>query len=382
MATETKLAPLEQAKKSIAEGAASTDKNAAFPEHSIKALGEGGWLGLLVPEKFGGMEAGARRFVDTVLEVSFACASTGMIFVMHCCSVEVVKNLMKDSVDKDAILRSMAQGKHLSTLACSERGSGSHFYISYSKSRLEKDSFFLDADKCFVTSAGFADSYVVSTQAPGSDDPITTSLYLVKNGSAGQEFVGKWDGMGLKGNNSCSMNLRNCAVPESHLLGQSGQGLSLSMSVILPRFLLGTAAVYTGIASAAYDACTEHVKGRSYAHTQDALSALPTIRRSIAEMKVSLDSCLKYLQYAADAFDETPANPELLIILFEAKLLATKTAREVCLTAAQLGGGIAYSGAMPIERHLRDAMAGSIMAPTSDVLLDLIGKAALGQPLL
>ncbi|MBX9725127.1 MAG: acyl-CoA/acyl-ACP dehydrogenase, partial [Candidatus Obscuribacterales bacterium] len=243
-------------------------------------------------------------------------------------------------------------------------------------------SFALTADKCFVTSASFADSYVVSTQADGAEDPITTSLYLVNKASKGQEFNGSWDGMGLRGNNSCVMNLIDCVVPESNLLGESGQGLSLSMSVILPRFLLGTAAVYSGIARAAYDACVEHVKSRTYTHTQEALSALPTMRRQIAEMKVSLDACQKYLEYVADEFDATPANPELLILLFEAKQMASKTAREVCLMAMQACGGIAYSGALPIERFMRDAMAGAVMAPSSDVLLDLIGKHALGQPLL
>jgi alkylation response protein AidB-like acyl-CoA dehydrogenase len=382
MATDTKVSSLEQVKKTVAQHAESADRNAAFPESSIKSLADAGWMGLLVPEKFGGMDGDARQFAETARVLASACGSTGMIFVMHCCGVEVIRNLMKESPEKESLMRSIAKGKHLSTLACSERGTGTHFYASYSKSKRQNGAFHLNAEKCFITSSSFADSYVVSTQADGSDDPLVTSLYLVEKGGQGQEFIGKWEGMGLRANNSCAMKLRDFSVAETHLLGESGQGLSLSMSVILPRFLLGTAAVFTGIANAAYDACVHHVQSRKHEHTQEALAVLPTIRRSIAEMKVSIDACQRYLEYAADLFDEQPANPNLLIVLFEAKHLASKTAREVGLTASQVGGGIAYSAALSIERHLRDAMAGAVMAPTSDVLLDLIGKAALGQPLL
>jgi isovaleryl-CoA dehydrogenase len=381
MVAEVQSSSVAQVTKVIREESASVDKQAAFPEASVRELGNSGLLGLLVPARYGGQESGAKRFSQVALETGAACGSTGMIFVMHCCGVEVISNLMPECSTKDEILRAVADGKHLSTLACSERGTGTHFYASFSKSNQENEYFRLNAEKSFVTSGGYANSYVVSTQATGEDNPLNTSLYLVlKDG--GQTFSGQWQGMGLRGNSSCNMSLKEVMIPQTQLLGKSGDGLALSMSLILPRFLLGTSAVYTGIAEAAFMACVEHVNQRVHAHTSEALSALPTIRRSIAEMKVAVDVCKRYLEYAAGEFDEQPAHPDLLITLFEAKALAAKTAKEVSMIAAQVGGGIAYSGQLPIERYLRDAMAGSVMAPTTDVLLDLIGKAALGQPLL
>ncbi|MBX9688404.1 MAG: acyl-CoA/acyl-ACP dehydrogenase [Candidatus Obscuribacterales bacterium] len=381
MPTETCEKALDTAVKFLTEQAAQVDSKSAFPVESLNALAKNGLLGLLVPRQFGGMEASAPEFVRVVSGIAGACASSGMIFVMHCCGIDVINQLMKSS-RKEEILRAAANGKHLSTLACSERSTGTHFYASYSKSKETESGFTLDADKCFVTSAGFADSYIVLTQAAASDSPIVTSLYFVPKGIAGQEFNGSWQGLGLRGNSSAEMKLQSCGLPFDYLLGESGNGLSLAMGKILPRFLLGTSAVYTGIARAAYEACCQHVKNRSYQHTGENLAQLATIRRSVAEMKVSLDALETFLQHAALKFDQVPPDPALLILLFEVKQLACKTALSIAEQAMQICGGIAYSGSLSIERHLRDALAGPVMAPTSDVLLDLIGKSALGLDLL
>lgn len=378
-ATETKS--LEHIKKALSQEAKHVDKTAAFPENSFKAIGAEGLMGLLIPEAFGGQQSDSRRFVDVVLDIAGACASSGMIFVMHSTAVELIAKHLSASKRKEQILKAAAEGKHISTLACSETGTGTNFYASFSKSAKQDGNFVLNADKCFVTSARHAESYVVLTQAVDSNDPLVTSLYLVDRDAKGVEFVGNWDGMGLRGNNSSVMKLRDCLVPNEQLIGENAAGFSLAMSSILPRFLLGTASVYAGIARSALETCSEHVKSRIYAHTGESLSKLATIRRSIAEMKLSVDTCIHTLHHAAAEFDKDPSPADLVITLFEAKLLATKTAKEVCLTASQLGGGIAYSGVLPIERYLRDALAGPVMAPSSDLLLDFLGKAALGQNL-
>ena len=371
----------ELAQNGIATNAAKTDSTASFPEASIKALGESGLLGLMVPKAHGGKEATIREFVDTVSEIAASCASTGMIFVMHCCATHVIKNTLDDDAAAP-ILRDIAAGKHLTTLACSERGTGTHFYASHSTSKKEDGKYLLSGEKCFVTSARYADSYVLSTQAAENGGPLATSFYLVEKSDKGYEFQGDWNGLGLRGNESCVLKLNDCAVPADRVLGEEGAGVGFAIATILPLFLIGTAAVYTGIARAAYEASCAHVKDRHHKHTGDALADLQTIRRSIADMKVSVHSTKAFIDSIADIFDESPETPDLLIQLMEAKLLSTKTVKEVTMNAMQVCGGIAYSGALPVERYMRDGLAGSVMAPTSDVLADLIGKSALGQPLM
>lgn len=365
--------------KTICDNASSIDRNREFPKKNLELLGEAGLMGLLVPSAFGGMEAGASTFTETVREVGKACASTGMVFLMHCCAMEVIAKYHKG---KESLLKQAASGKHLSTLACSERGSGANFYASDSTSEKNGDSFLLQGSKAFVTSGSQADSYVVSTRSTESKSCIETSLYLLEKSAKGSAFAGDWQGVGLRGNSSISLELSKCAIPESNLLGNQGQGLEIEMSTILPRFLLGSAAVYNGIAEAALEASLDHVKNRQHSHSGEKLSSLPVLRNKLAQMAVAVDSSVSLMRASADSWDEDRNSTSLLLSLLKAKQLACRTAVDVASLAMETCGGIAYSGTLPLERHLRDAQAGVVMAPSNDILLDLIGKSILDLPLL
>jgi alkylation response protein AidB-like acyl-CoA dehydrogenase len=363
----------------IARNADKVDKDAAFPNENITALATSGFLGLIVPKANGGHEASNSDYAAVVEEIGAACASTGMIFVMHCCAIEAIKtHMVSDTASQ--ILSVAAKGQHLSTLALSERGTGVHFYATYGTSQLKDKGYLVNVEKCFATSGGKANSYVVSARAVKSEDPLKSTLYLVFPEDAGVSFNGQWNGLGMRGNCSIDLSVKNAIIPSNRLIGEAAKGLDIELSSVLPRFLLGSSSVYLGIAKAAYEAACLHVKSRAYQHSGQALQALAVVQRSIGEMKSSVDLARTFNRSVAKQWDEEGQPP--LIALMEAKLLSCKTASAVTSLAMQLCGGIAYSGALPVERHMRDALAGSVMAPTTDMLLELIGKAALGLPLL
>lgn len=361
----------------LAATAAITDRDACFPSENLRLLGEHKFLGLLVPEEHGGHGSSAVEFARVSQAIGGACASTGMIFVMHCCGIDVIAKHLPSA---SGILQAAAKGEHLSTLACSERGTGANFYASNSLSEEKDGQFALSADKCFVTSGGFADSYVVATRAVASEDYLNTSLYLVESDNPALSFYGKWDGLGLRGNSSIGMKLENCLVVPEKLIGAQGQGFAIEMSTILPRFLLGAAAVYTGIAEAALASTINHMGSRSHSHSGEKLSMLPVLRNKIARMKVAVDSSTALMLNAAQVWQE--GQEGALVMLLESKQLACRTALDVTALAMETCGGTAFTRVLPLERHLRDAQAGVLMAPTNDMLLDLIGRAALGLPLL
>ncbi len=379
MTAELKNISIENALEELRKEAPRVDREAVFPKESLEILAKAGLMGLLVPESLGGADASFLGFSQKVMEIASCCASTAMVFVMHCCATTAIRQLMP-AEQRDEILRAMARGKHLATLSLSERATGIHANTSFSTSREHEGGFLLNAEKVFVTSGGYADSYVVTTQAVESNDPSVTSIYLVLKGSPGQSFNGKWEGLGLRGNASCGMTLTDCFVPASHLLGESGKGVSYSETIVMPRFLLGSASVYAGIAKGAFEAACKHVKNRSHAHTKESLADLPTIRQQVAEMKLALDQCINFIENTAKMIDDPQAGPELPVRLMESKLSACKVAKEVCSVAMHICGGIAYSGVLPVERHFRDALAGAVMAPSVDALLDMIGRAALEMP--
>ena len=189
--------------------AAKVDQDAAFPRQSIAALGERGLLGLTIPAEHGGLGHGLRTMAATIDVVAQRCPSTAMVYLMHLCGVACYAAAPARTAP---LLRQAAAGQHLSTLAFSEKGSRSHFWAPVSRAKEDgAGTVRLSASKSFVTSAGHADGYVVSTLAAGATTPIESTIYLVLAGDAGVSVTGAWRGLGMRGNASAPMTLDNVA---------------------------------------------------------------------------------------------------------------------------------------------------------------------------
>ena len=182
-------------------------------------------------------------------------------------------------------LRAMADGSNLSTLAFSERGSRSHFWAPVSQ--LEGSR--LSAQKSFVTTAGQADSYVVSTRPAQAASPIESSLYLVASSATGITLGGAWDGLGLRGNASAPMTFDVDTEGETQL-GEAGKGLDLMLGVVLPWFQLGQGAVSLGLAETAMTAAVAHVSGAKLEHLGQTLADLPTVRARLGRAQTEVDT--------------------------------------------------------------------------------------------
>src|SRR5207237_890631 len=148
--------------------------------------------------------------------------------------------------------------KKVATLAFSEKGSRSHFWAPVSRATRNSRGVVLNCNKSFVTSAGHADYYVVSSLAVDSTGPVDTTLYLVEKNAPGIESGAAWNGIGLRGNASGPMTMRECHVDENARLTKEGEGFKGMMEVSLPWFQIGSAAVSIGIAEASFAATVSH----------------------------------------------------------------------------------------------------------------------------
>jgi len=367
----------EIARSIIGPAAAGHDQAGDWPGSSIQALGNAGLLGLTVPKEQGGLGSGPSELVAVVEEIATACASTAMIFVMHICGTEVIKQ--SSLPQRDKVLSDIAGGKHLSTLAFSERGSRSHFWAPVSQAAEDNGSHVLNCEKSYVTSAGHANSYVVSTRAAGATGITESSLYYVEEGTPGFSIAGRWNGLGLRANASAPMKLEKCRVSLESLLSPSGGGFGVMMSTALPPFQLGASAVANGIGRAALDAAAGHLNSARLEHLDVTLGAQPESRARLASARVALDASRALTAEAARSVENPDDNTMLRVL--EVKACASETALDVTDKAMRLCGGAAFSRQLPVERYFRDARAGSVMAPTTDALYDFIGKALLGLPL-
>lgn len=362
----------------LAKHAADVDKQARWPAESIDALKAGGFLGLTVPASHGGAGEGPRTFANVIAKLAEGCASTAMIYLMHVCGTSVV--IAANAFGRrDPVLTDIAAGKHLSTLAFSERGSRSHFWAPVSQATADGDGYRVTADKSFVTSAGQADGYVVSTRTAGSADPAASTLYHVSKGAKGVSVPSPWTGLGLRGNSSAPMKLDNVSVPAADRVSAEGDGFNVMVNVTLPWFQLGSAAVSVGIARAAVASVRDHLNGAKLEHLGQTLAALPNLRAELARMHIATDAQAAFVHRVAWKMEHP--GPDTLLAVLESKASANEAALEVTDLAMRACGGTAFGGKLSVERNFRDARAGSVMAPTTDVLHDFVGKAVLGLPL-
>ena len=225
----------------IARYAAEVDRDSRFPKEALHALGEAGLLGLTIPVEYGGLGQGLRTAAAALDEIAQRDASVGMITLMHLCGIACYVGSPQTAAQQ---LRDAAAGHHLSTLAWSEKGSRSHFWAPVSQAvSHDPQSVTLNAEKSWVTSAGYADGYVVSTRSPQSAAPTDTVLYLVLQGDAGLAASGPWDALGLRGNASAPMSLHDCMIPVTRAFCEPGKGFDFMLGVVLPVFQLGNAAI-------------------------------------------------------------------------------------------------------------------------------------------
>lgn len=363
---------LEVIENTIEPLAVETDRSAAFPRQAIDELARTGCLGLISATDVGGMGLGLRAAADAVGRIAEHCASTAMVVCMHYAATGVI-----EAHGPRDLRQAAASGRTLATLAFSEAGSRSHFWAPVSSAARAGAEVQLDGQKSWVTSAGEANVYVWSSRPTHGEGAST--LWLVPANADGLSVPVAFDGLGLRGNASSPITAAGVRVPESAMLGADGGGFDIMMGVVLPYFQLMSAAFSVGTMEAATRKAAMHAGTARFAHLDQSLADLPTIRAYIARMRTKTDMARALLMDAIDAAES--GREDTMLRVLESKAAAGEASTEVTDLAMRVCGGAAFRKEVGIERHFRDARAATVMAPTTDVLYDFIGRAACGLPL-
>jgi alkylation response protein AidB-like acyl-CoA dehydrogenase len=371
----------EIASRVLAPSARQNDRAGRFSSEAVASLGESGLLGLMLPVNIGGSGLGPRTFVAVAATLAEADASVAMIYLMHILGASTISAARPSAAQAvTPILREIGAGRHLSTLAFSEAGSRSHFWAPLSRAHRNGNGVRISTKKSWVTSAGHAQSYVVSSLAPEGTGPTDSTLYVLPAETRGFSVVAPWDGLGLRANASAPIALEDCQIPSDFQLTDDGAGFQAMLNVVLPLFSLGTAAVALGLCRAAVAGTVAHLKSAKFEHLGQSLGeSLPTLRAQVAGMQIDTDGLSARIDDLIEHL-EKPRETTMLRVL-EAKAAAGEVAISVTSTAMRVCGGAAFSKHLSIERLFRDAHAGAVMAPTGDVLREFIGKSLLGIPL-
>ena len=358
----------------VAPAAVEIDQTGAYPRAALQALGQAGLLGLVSAADAGGLGQGHRAAALVVERLARECASTAMVVCMHYAAAAVI-----EAHGPREARQAIAAGRHVSTLAFSEAGSRSHFWAPLSTAAAVQGNghIRLDAQKSWITSAGEADSYVWSSRPLAAEGAST--IWLVPARASGLRVVAPFKGLGMRGNASSPVAAESVMVEQAAMLGPDGGGFGIMMGIVLPYFQLMNAAASIGTMETATAKAAAHVGGTKLEHLSSSLADLPTIRAYIARMQIKTDLARALLLDTCDALESGRADTMLRVL--EVKAAAGDMATEVTDLAMRVCGGAAFRQEVGVERNFRDARAATVMAPTTDVLYDFIGKAVCGMPL-
>ena len=367
--------------ETIRTHAAEVDRDARFPHESIAALREAGLLGLGLPERLGGPGGSAAEIARAITDVAATCGSTAMVYTMHVVAARtLLATTAEDEGPKADALRAIAAGEHLTTIAFSERGSRSHFWAQISRAVPDGAGVVIDADKSWVTAAAEADSYVAAVGAPGTADPLATELYLLDS------RVGRHRGRGsLRRARHAWQRLLPGPLPRRPRIRRAAARRA-------GRRLHGHARGHAALVRARLRRLLRRPRRRgrwsSRPRTPPRRGSSTRVRRwpicrpfapGSARRRCGT-SRLAPTSRRPRAASTTATRPCQLSIL-GLKAACAEMAIEVTDAAMRVCGGAAYSRHLPLELVFRDARAAAVMAPTTDILVDLLGKSLTGRPL-
>ena len=355
----------------IGPRAVETDMQARFPRENIDALRSAGLLGLLGAKSVGGQGQGLRAAAAVVERIARECASTAMITMMHNCATAVIEKYGTQELRK-----AVGSGAKLATLAFSESGSRSHFWLPVSTARKEADGIHLNAAKQLITAAKNCDVYVWCSK-PAAAEGLST-IWAVPAGAKGLAITEPFDGLGLRGNGSAPITAQDVVIPESNRLGDDGKGFDVMMGIVMPYFSLQNCAVSLGMMEGVFARAVAHVTQSKYSYDGSKIADLPQVRGHLAKARVKIDLVRGFLLDALDAIERQ--RDDAMLRVLESKVAGAETSLEVHDLAMRVCGGAAFRKDVAVERFFRDSRAAVVMAPVTDALYEFIGKAVCGMP--
>jgi isovaleryl-CoA dehydrogenase len=257
-------------------------------------------------------------------------------------------------------------------------GSRSHFWAPVGTATKVDGSVRLDSRKSWVTSAGETDSYVWSSRPVAGDNPMT--LWLVPADTSGLSKPGAFDGLGLRGNHSAPIEASGVTISSGAMLGDDGAGLDIALAEVLPWFLVLSAAFSVGLMEAVTAETGVHMISTRLEHLGQSLADQPLVRVDHARMRIGTDQASALLTDTLAAL--ATGREDAMLRVLEVKAAAGEAAIAVTELAMKVCGGAAFRKELGVERRFRDARAARVMAPTTDALLDFVGRAINGLPLL
>lgn len=355
------------AEKEVKPLAIDTDETEEFPRVTVDKMAKNGFLGIAIPEQYGGQGCDPLTYVMCVEELAKVCGTTSVIVSAHsslCC--DPILHFGTEE-QKQKYLVPLAKGEKLGAFGLTEPGAGTDAQGVQTKAVLSEDGkeWILNGSKCFITNGKEADVYIIIAYTDvvetkrGKQKKFTA--FIVEKGTEGFTFGTKEHKMGIRGSATYELIFQDCHIPAENQLGPRGKGFPIAMGT-LDGGRIGIAAQALGLAEGALDRTIAYVKERK--QFGRSISAFQNTQFQLANLATEVEAA-KLLVYRAAEAKRT--KDRFSVEAAQAKLFAAETAMDVTTKCVQLLGGYGYIREYEVERMMRDAKITEIYEGTSEV---------------
>jgi alkylation response protein AidB-like acyl-CoA dehydrogenase len=337
----------------------------------VRKAAELGFLGILIPEAYGGAGQDHLAFALLIEAIAHACGSTAVIIDVHTSVGTEPLARYGTEEQKRRYLPALAKGDKLAAFALTEPEAGSDAAALRTTARRVDGGYVLNGEKLFITNAGPADLYLVMAAKQPGEGPTGVSAFLVEKGTAGFSIGTPFKKMGLRGSPTAPLVFTDCFLPGEQRLGAEGEGFAIAMRA-LDSGRIGISAQAVGLAQGALDDACAHLRQRQ--QFGKPLAELQGLQFMVADMATRIQAARLLTYRAAVAYHGGERVTKTASI---AKLFATDMAMAVTLDALQLLGGYGFLEDYPMSRRVRDAKAAQIYEGTNQIQRMVIARELL-----
>jgi butyryl-CoA dehydrogenase len=349
------------AEKELRPVAARNDKTHTFPYEQIKKLGEMGFMGMVIPEEWGGAGMDPISYSIMMEEISRVCASTAVtLSVNNSLVCEVLKNFGTEE-QKKRFLIPLAKGEKIGAYCLTEPMSGSDAATQKTSAKLEGDHYVINGAKNFITNGPQSDTLILFAMTDPSKGAKGVNAFVLDTKTPGVEIGKAENKMGIRSSGTCTISFDNVKIPVNQRLGEELSGFIIAMKT-LDNGRIGIAAQALGIAQAALEEAIKYGKERK--QFDKPIIENQGIKWMIADMATRVEAA-RLLIYQA-AYRKTLGGRFSKYAAI-AKLFASETATYVANKAVQIHGGYGYTSDYSVERNLRDARVTELYEGTSEI---------------
>lgn len=347
------------------------DESQHFPKEVLQEAGKFGFMGVLVPQSYGGAGMGYEEYVRIIVEIARVCGSFGLSVAAHnsLCTGHI--DQFGSEAQKQKYLSRLATGEWIGAWALTEPGTGSDAGNMQCTAGKQGDTWVLNGTKCWITHGNSSDVMVVIARTGDPRTSQNSTAFIVERGTAGLSAGKKENKLGMRASETTEVIFDNCRIPDSQRIGETGDGFVQAMKV-LDGGRISIAALSLGIAKGAYDAALKYSRERQ--QFGKPISHFQGISFKLADMATRIQAA-ELLTLRAAALKM--ANQKVSEYSAMAKYYASEVAVSVATDAVQIFGGYGYTKDFPVEKFFRDSKLCTIGEGTTEIQKIVIARHVL-----